>query len=127
MIRRFAAASALFVLAAGAVSAQPRPPSPDTDKDGFISLAEHLAAGQRGFKRMDANGDGFIDADEQARIAKFTGGKNILAPADLDKDGKVSKEEFMKASEYRFKQADTDGDGKLNAAEQEAMRKARGF
>ncbi|NBB15354.1 hypothetical protein GVN21_08295 [Caulobacter sp. SLTY] len=126
MIRRFAAACVLAVLAAGAASAQPRPPSPDTDKDGFISMAEHLAAGERGFKRMDANGNGVIDADEQAQIAKFTGGRNILAPADLNKDGKVSKEEFVKASNYRFKQADTDGDGKLNAAEQDAMRKARG-
>ena len=127
MIRRFVAACALSALMAGAASAQPRPPSPDTDKDGFISRAEHLAASERGFKRMDANGNGVIDADEQAKIAKFAGGRNILGPADLDKDGKVSKEEFVKASNYRFKQADTDGDGRLNAAEQEAMRKARGM
>lgn len=126
MIRRFATVCTIAALAAGAASAQQRPPSPDANNDGFISMAEHLAAGERGFKRMDANNNGFIDADEQAQIAKFTGGRNILAPADLNKDGKVSKEEFVKASNYRFKQADTDGDGRLNAAEQDAMRKARG-
>ncbi|HYE46527.1 MAG TPA: EF-hand domain-containing protein [Caulobacter sp.] len=122
MIRPFAMACVL-ALAASAASAQP---SPDTNKDGHISLAEHLAAGERGFKRMDANANGTIDPEEQAKIMKYTGGKNILAPADLNKDGRVSKEEFVKASNYRFKQADADSDGRLNKAEQQALMKARG-
>lgn len=125
MIRRLAVASVLIAFCATAASAQGR--HPDTNKDGFISKAENASAGETGFARIDQNKNGFIDADEQQKLAKFTGGKNTLAPADFDKDGKVSKAEFAKASNYRFDQFDADKDGKLSKAEQDALRKARGF
>eukprot|EP01030_Chromulinospumella_sphaerica_P030431 gene30431-30962_t len=104
MIRRLAVASLLLASSATAAAAQP--PNPDANKDGFVSKAEHLAASDRGFARMDADKDGTISPAEQAKIAKMMGGKNILSPADLDKDGKVSKAEFVKATNYRFIQAD---------------------
>lgn len=124
MIRRLAVASVLFVASATAAAAQGHP---DANKDGFISRAENAAAGERGFARIDQNKDGFLGAEEQARLAKHTGGKNTLAPADFDKDGKVSKAEFAKASNYRFDQFDANKDGKLDKAEQAALRAARGF
>ena len=37
----------------------------DTDGDGRISRAEFAAASQERFQRMDANGDGFLDAGER--------------------------------------------------------------
>lgn len=125
MIRPLAVASLLLALSATAAAAQGR--SPDANKDGFISKAENLAAGDRGFALVDQNKNGFIDADEQAKLAKYTGGKNTLAPADFNKDGKVSKEEFVKASSYRFDQFDANKDGKLDKAEQAALKAARGF
>jgi len=124
MIRRLAVASLLLALSATAASAQR--PNPDANNDGFVSRAEHLAASDRGFARMDANKDGVIGPEEQAKIAKMMGGKNILGPADLNKDGKVSKEEFVKATNYRFTQADANGDARLDAAEQATLRANRG-
>ena len=124
MIRRLAVASVLLCLGASAAAAQGHP---DANKDGFISKAENLAAGDKGFARIDQNKNGFIDPDEQARLAKYTGGKNTLAPADFDKDGKVSKAEFVKASSYRFDQFDANKDSRLDKAEQAALKKARGF
>ncbi|MDB5469597.1 MAG: hypothetical protein JWR84_1157 [Caulobacter sp.] len=125
MIRHLAVASVLLVFSASAAAAQGM--NPDVNKDGLLSKAESLAAGDKGFARIDQNKNGFIDPDEQARLAKFTGGKNTLAPADFNKDGKVSKEEFVKASTFRFDQFDGNKDGKLDKAEQTALKAARGF
>ncbi|MCE3289530.1 MAG: hypothetical protein K0R83_1542 [Caulobacter sp.] len=124
MIRRLAVASLVLALSATAAAAQR--PNPDANGDGFISKAENQTAAERGFARMDADKDGTIGADEQAKIAKMMGGRNILAPADLDKDGKVSKAEFAKATAYRFDQADANKDGKLDKAEQATLRANRG-
>ena len=42
----------------------------DTDGDGRISMAEAPGKMQERFTMLDANGDGFIDGDEQAALAK---------------------------------------------------------
>lgn len=123
MIRHLAVATVLLVSSATAAAAQ----HPDVNKDGLLSKAENLAAGDKGFARIDQNKSGFLDTDEQARLARYTGGKNTLALADFNRDGKVSKEEFIKASNYRFDQFDANKDGKLDKAEQNALKKARGF
>lgn len=36
----------------------------DTDGDGQVSAAEHSAASQERFKKLDADGNGFITQDE---------------------------------------------------------------
>lgn len=126
MIRHFAVASLVLALSAASAVAAPQRPNPDANGDGVVSRAENQAAAERGFARMDADQDGAIGPEEQARIARMMGGRNILAPADLDKDGKVSKAEFVKASAYRFDQADANGDGRLDQAEQATLRANRG-
>lgn len=123
MIRHLAVATVLLAFSATAAAAQ----HPDVNKDGLLSKAENLAAGDKGFARIDQNKSGFLDTDEQASLARYTGGKNTLALADFNKDGKVSKEEFIKASNYRFDQFDANKDGRLDKAEQDALKKARGF
>lgn len=69
----------------------------DTDKDGRISRAEanagNAAFAQR-FAEMDVNQDGYLDrADKELRMtrerAAFFGG------ADANKDGKLSRDEFV--------------------------------
>lgn len=69
----------------------------DTNKDGRISRAEALAmqanAGER-FDRMDFNKDGYVDrADMQARIAQKRAA--FFAGADDNKDGRLSRDEFV--------------------------------
>ncbi|MBI1405087.1 MAG: EF-hand domain-containing protein [Caulobacter sp.] len=125
MIRRLTLASALVLISASAALAQGRPPSADANNDGFVSKAEHLAASAQRFKRMDANSDGVIDKAEQDRVAAFMGGRNPLAAADANRDGKVTRDEFNAAAARRFAGADANKDGKLDAAEQAAMRPQR--
>jgi hypothetical protein len=55
------------------------------------------------FDRMDANGDGSLDATE------FRGGEERLKEADKDGDGKVSKEEMTAAFQARMASFQRDG------------------
>jgi hypothetical protein len=49
----------------------------DTDHDGFVSQAEYDAGSVASFKKMDANGDGFLTPDEMpARRGGEGGGGN---------------------------------------------------
>ena len=75
----------------------------DTDGNGSISSAEHAAGVTKMFTEMDADKDGFVSATEMdARHA-----------AKGDKAMKMS-------SADKIKSLDTDGDGKLSAAEHDA-------
>jgi len=47
-------------------------------------------------------------------------GMRIFELQDANKDGAVSKEEFMKFSEERFAESDADGDGKVTKEELKA-------
>ena len=89
----------------------------DQDDDGLVSMAEFPSAAQR-FDRLDANGDGYIDASEAPsphRVGRRRAGK-MFARFDEDKDGRLSQEEFHGPDE-RFAQLDADGDGFLSKAE----------
>jgi len=126
MIRRLSLACAVILVAASGAQAQGMRADPDANKDGYVSKAEHLAVSAQRFKRMDANGDGVIDAAEQARVAQFMGGNNPLKPADLNKDGKVTRAEFDTAMNVQFVRADNNKDNRLSKAELDAMRARRG-
>lgn len=39
--------------------------NPDKNRDGVVSLAEHLAAAEERFARLDTNGDGVLSEDER--------------------------------------------------------------
>jgi len=61
-----------------------------------------LEAIERAFKEADSNGDGFLTPEDYMRIAKEQGmdlsreeALQIMSVADKDKDGLVSKEEFI--------------------------------
>lgn len=69
----------------------------DADKDGRISRAEAQAfqakAGDR-FDKMDFNKDGFVDrSDMQARMTQARAA--FFAGADDNKDGRLSRDEFV--------------------------------
>lgn len=75
----------------------------DTDNDGAVSQEEFLAGHQR-------RGPGY-------------------AAADQDRDGVITRDEFMQAGQQRrdtrFKQLDTDGDGRLTQQELQQRRVAK--
>ena len=103
----------------------------DTDGDGVLSLEEFAAMeriaklpGEKRealFKRIDKNGDGRLSPDELMR--KPRGGMPPLEQVDLDKNGRISFEEFEKIpfvarlpEERRramFDRMDRDKDGEL--------------
>ncbi|HNG10635.1 MAG TPA: hypothetical protein PKY17_04995, partial [Agitococcus sp.] len=51
------------------------------------------------------------------------GGKMKNPPADTNKDGNVSKQEFMTRHEQMFNEADTNKDGMLSADERKGLHK----
>lgn len=88
----------------------------DRDRDGAITLAELDAARLGVFQQMDANGDGRLTREE------IVAARGELAAArfgelDKDKDGFVSRREYLEAGRVDFRAADTNGDGKLSFEE----------
>jgi EF hand len=78
-----------------------------------VDLAEANKAAETLFDKLDHDHDGTLDAKEVRRRLS----KGDFAAADLDKDGTLSKDEYLALVEKRFKEADSDHDGTLTAAE----------
>jgi Ca2+-binding EF-hand superfamily protein len=99
------------MLAASAVPAQaPASPSEylrqlDSDGDGRVSAAEYRHWMTRGFRAMDRNGDGVLEAHElPAGVTLRAGQARLLAGYEASLDA-------------AFKRQDRNGDGFLDAAE----------
>ena len=100
--------AAALLLWAASVGAQGYPQSPreyltlmDANGDGRISEAEYLEYMSRGFRGMDANGDGVLESDE------LPGGR-----------GKpITLKEFQANLRRQFHHLDSNHDGSLNAKE----------
>jgi Ca2+-binding EF-hand superfamily protein len=96
----------------------------DTDKNGKISRQEYLKFIQTEFDRMDRNKNGELDAKElmQSKLqsTSSTGDdyvKQLLLLMDTDKNGKISREEYMKFMQAEFDRLDEDKNGELDAKE----------
>lgn len=99
----------------------------DAHDDGVISDDEAAAEVESVFLAMDADDDGERTEEEYMPVRLGPGqGLNAerqkqmqerkrsrFAPMDTDKNGKVSKAEFIAAGKARFAAADSDGDGKI--------------
>ena len=99
----------------------------DTNKDGSISRAEFTAAHQRG-----PAGDHGKPAMAGGPSGPHDGGKPggghhemgmmMLQMADANKDGAVSRDEFLAAHGKHFDMMDANHDGKLSKEERQAAR-----
>ena len=65
------------------------------------------------FDKLDRDSDGTLDRRELRGRLSATD----FAAADPDKDGTLSKDEYLKIVEDRFKTADRDNDGTLDEKE----------
>jgi len=125
----------LLALAAGAVLALPGAAAAkvrdfnqaDGNNDGKVSSSEHEAYAKAFFRRIDANGDGNITADEVDKAAGIIAGAQPNAAQlnaayrirrhDTNGDGVISSTEFAAAAVARFRAMDANSDGQLTAQE----------
>lgn len=85
----------------------------DADNDGTVDLDEAKKAAGALFDKLDTDKDGTLDLKElRGRLTH----KDLKA-ADPDKDGTLSKDEYLAVVEKRLKAADADNDGTVSAAE----------
>ena len=106
----------------------------DANEDGVVSTEEAASHADMTFTAMDADDDGTLTLDEfmavrmgqprgydEDREAAMQARKSArFDPMDADKDGSVSKAEFIAASKAHFDTADTDSDGKVTPWEMRA-------
>ncbi|SMX26903.1 EF hand [Pelagimonas phthalicica] len=129
-----------FIVLAGTATAQQMPGAHflenwDLNEDAQVTTSE--AAERRGdvFVTFDTNDDGFLDAKEyiafdearendireHAQPGKGLGRRAAddlaLVPNDLNKDGKVSREEFVSRAETWIGMMDKNGDGVITIAD----------
>lgn len=131
-MNKFLAAAALgSALIAGPAFPQdgPRPPRPDplaladADKDGNVTKDEMLAAVAARFKKSDANGDGKVTAEERAaERAAIRRARMAKRAGDTDGDGAISLAEQQARAAKRFDWVDANKDGRIDQAERAAVR-----
>ncbi|CAN7543436.1 hypothetical protein PSGK_04445 [Pseudomonas solani] len=139
LLTRMFSAGLLFALAATHVAAASVDEifrSEDTDGDGALSVAEAQAAAPKTFRAMDRNGDGVLKVDEIAAYTAAESGPDMVWPAEVlasvsqktleywdgNRDGKVTEQEYVKASVDMMLLADTDGDRKVTREELQRFR-----
>lgn len=86
----------------------------DPDNDGTIDLPEANDAAGAMFDSLEGDNDGTLDRKEMAatKVDKKTFNK-----ADPDKDGTLTKDEYLTIVKSRFEAADPDHDGTVSLAE----------
>ena len=92
----------------------------DGDKDGKVTLTEYTGFLEQGWMYFVPSGDKVKVADLDDMSKPFFAG---IAP---DADGAITKASFMAGAPARFKAADKNGDGTLDAAELNGTMKPAG-
>jgi hypothetical protein len=104
--------------------------SADMNGDGVVTREEFHAVRERAFRRLDRNGDGYIDqADLTSRpMARQKAQERLtqlVAQLDKDRDGRVSNAEFVDGPTPLFDRADADHNGELSRDEVAAVKQKR--
>ena len=94
----------------------------DSNHDGRISLQEFRDARAARFEKIDRNHDGYFTDDDLPRFLRNNSRMNqrmqaMEKMADTDKDGRISRDEYMAAGEKMFSRLDRNGDGFIDQGE----------
>jgi hypothetical protein len=96
----------------------------DTNRDGNVSKQELIAFRGANFARLDRNGDGVLMRSDIPAMAKRFRPEvdfdRLIKQFDANKDGKVSRSEFVDGPTTIFDAADSNKDGRLTKAERSA-------
>lgn len=88
----------------------------DKDRDEKISQQEYLEAAAKTFNRLDKDGNGFLDTEELKTLPDADL-KHWLAEMDINRDGKIDRNEFQTEALERFSTADADENRCLDSRE----------
>lgn len=94
-------------------------------QDGGRSLAESIEKVETKAKRLDANGDGWLTPDETAKGRKTLGFlyDKVEARVDLDGDGRISVDEYVRSQVDALRRADLNNDGWISEDEGRAQKR----
>lgn len=97
----------------------------DANRDGSVTRAELLAARRARFAQMDRNDDGYFSIDDIPRVARKRASDRIgqlTSRFDANRDGRLSRGEFVDGPTHLFDLGDRDGSGSLEPGEIARMR-----
>ena len=117
MNKRVSLACTLALLLAGPALAQDAPAlheghlnTLDAEQSGSVSQAEYQSFMQDAFATLDANGDGVLVESEASVVLS----PEQFGQTDANRDGRVTRQEFMNQVMGDFAAGDRDRDGQLN-------------
>ena len=92
----------------------------DANKDGVVTREEAQALADRQHARFDLNKDGAVDqadADALRKEMQDYRAKRFVHTFGADKEGRVTREQFMAKAADRFARMDADNDGSISRSE----------
>lgn len=101
----------------------------DANRDGVVTRDEFRTGRDGMFSTIDRNHDGFLSSEDSPRRRKRAGGggermKQLAAGLDANRDGRVSRAEFVDGPALMFDRADANGDDVVDAPELSALKAA---